>query len=141
MIKVKKGFTLIELLIVIVIIGILAAIVIGIVGSSTQKRARDTKRKTAISEISKALELYFADNNEYPATIDAVTTTTPPLMTKTEAAWETSIGTEPNTITYTPSADGTTYSIEIQLENNGEKTTDNVVDRTGTKFYVETNKQ
>ena len=137
----KKGFTLIELLIVIVIIGILSAVIIGIVGSATQKRARDTKRKTAVSEISKALELYFADNDVYPDAIDTLTTTTPPLLTKTEAEWETSIGKVPNDIQYTPAADYSSYVIQIELENAGEKVGDNVIDVNGTKIYQEVSKQ
>lgn len=67
MLKNKKGFTLIELLVVIVIIGILAAIVGGIVLANGRKRANDATAKSRMGEIKKALEVYYNDNDAYPA--------------------------------------------------------------------------
>jgi type II secretion system protein G len=61
----KGGFTLIELLVVIAIIGILASIVLMSVGEA-RKKANDSGRKAQVQEIMKALELYFADNKQYP---------------------------------------------------------------------------
>lgn len=61
----RKGFTIVELLIVIVVIGILAAITI-IAYNGIQTRARDAKRTADISSIQKAVELYKADNGFYP---------------------------------------------------------------------------
>ena len=58
--KVKRGFTLIELLVVISIIGILAAAAIVSYGSA-QERSRDSRRKTDLDAIKKALELYKQD--------------------------------------------------------------------------------
>ncbi|KKT65740.1 MAG: Type II secretion system protein G [Candidatus Curtissbacteria bacterium GW2011_GWC1_44_33] len=52
----RRGFTLIELLVVITIIGILAAIAIVSYGG-TQERARDSRRKSDLDAIKKALEL------------------------------------------------------------------------------------
>lgn len=61
----REGFTLIELLIVIVIIGILSTLVIAnFVG--VRARARDAQRKTDLSQIRTALQLYYSDNGEYP---------------------------------------------------------------------------
>lgn len=63
--KKRKGFTLIELLVVISIIGILATV--GIASfSKAQKSARDGKRKTELTQIASALEMYRADNGKYP---------------------------------------------------------------------------
>ncbi|MDB5165170.1 MAG: Type secretion system protein [Candidatus Saccharibacteria bacterium] len=60
-----KGFTIIELLIVIVVIGILAAITT-VAFSGIQQRGRDAQRKSDVVAITKALELYYLDNGQYP---------------------------------------------------------------------------
>lgn len=63
--KTSKGFTIVELLIVIVVIGILAAIVI-VAFNGVQSRARDSERVTEIKNIQKKLEVYFAEKGHYP---------------------------------------------------------------------------
>ncbi len=62
----KKGFTLIELLVVIAIIGLLSTLAVVALGSAREK-SRDAKRISDIRQIQAALELYYADNNAYPA--------------------------------------------------------------------------
>jgi len=61
----KSGFTLIELLVVIGIIGVLASVVMMSISDSRLK-GRDTGRKSQITEILKALELYYGDGGLYP---------------------------------------------------------------------------
>jgi len=61
------GFTIVELLIVIVVIGILAAISI-VAYNGIQQRARDATRMSDIGAIAKAVELYYAENGSYPLT-------------------------------------------------------------------------
>jgi prepilin-type N-terminal cleavage/methylation domain-containing protein len=59
-----KGFTLIELLIVVVIIGILAAIAIPKF-ASTKEKAYIAAMKSDLKNFVTANESYFADNNTY----------------------------------------------------------------------------
>src|SRR3989338_9309075 len=58
----RKGFTLIEILIVVAIIAILVTLVVpNFLG--IRIRARDAKRKSDLSQIQKALELYKSDQS------------------------------------------------------------------------------
>ena len=65
----QSGFTIVELLIVIIVIGILAALVITTY-SGVQAKARDTKRQTDIGALYSQLEAYYAQNGGYPAFVD-----------------------------------------------------------------------
>lgn len=60
----RKGFTLIELLIVVVIIGILAAIAIPKF-ASTKEKAYLASMKSDLRNLATAEEAYFADNQGY----------------------------------------------------------------------------
>ena len=62
--KTRKGFTLIELLIVVVIIGILAAIAIPKF-ADTKKKAYLTAMKSDLKNMVSSAEAFFADNNTY----------------------------------------------------------------------------
>jgi len=68
--KTTTGFTIVELLIVIVVIGILAAISL-VAYSGVQSRARDSSRTSAVRQIQRGLELYRHANGVYPAHIAA----------------------------------------------------------------------
>lgn len=61
----SKGFTIVELLIVIVVIGILAALVV-VTYSGIQQKARDTERKTDINAVHVLVEAYQAESGKYP---------------------------------------------------------------------------
>jgi type II secretion system protein G len=61
----EQGFTIVELLIVIVVIGILAALVITTF-TGIQQRARNTERETDIKAIHGQVEAYYAQNGRYP---------------------------------------------------------------------------
>ncbi len=63
--KQKYGFTIIELLIVIVVIGILAAIT-GVAYSGIQTKANNVRTEDAVSKFRKALILYATENGSYP---------------------------------------------------------------------------
>ena len=66
----RKGFTLIELLIVVVIIGILAAIAIPKF-ANTKEKAYIASMKSDLRNLVTAEEAYFADSVKYSATIGA----------------------------------------------------------------------
>ena len=77
------GFTLIEIMVVIVILGILAALVVPKIMSRPDE-ARIVAAKQDISSIIQALKLYRLDNQTYPTTeqgLQALTAkpTTPPV--------------------------------------------------------------
>lgn len=61
----QSGFSLLEILVVVVIIGILAAIGLSSYQRS-QMRSRDAKRKSEASQLSNALEMFYQDKGQYP---------------------------------------------------------------------------
>ena len=63
----KRAFTLIELLVVIAIIGLLSTIAVVSLGSA-RINSRNTTRKANLVQMSKALELYYANFGAYPTT-------------------------------------------------------------------------
>ncbi|MEO7904585.1 MAG: type II secretion system protein [Candidatus Saccharimonadales bacterium] len=66
--KKNSGFTIVELLIVIVVIGILAAITI-VAYNGVQARATTTKNQANAKEVQSKAEVFAADNDgAYPAT-------------------------------------------------------------------------
>lgn len=64
--KPHTGFTIVELLIVIVVIGILAAITI-VAFNGVQKKAQVAAVQSATEQVSKKLAIYQATNSSYPA--------------------------------------------------------------------------
>jgi type IV pilus assembly protein PilA len=93
----RKGFTLIELLIVVVIIGILAAIAIPKF-ANTKEKAYIASMKSDLRNLVTAEEAYFADSLKYTNTIGAggVTFTqssgnNAPTLTVTADGWTAAI--------------------------------------------------
>lgn len=65
--KNKGGFTLIELLVVIAIIGLLSTLSI-LALNTARARARDARRVSDVKQVQTALEMYYNDVGDYPAT-------------------------------------------------------------------------
>ena len=83
----QTGFTIVELLIVIVVIGILAAITI-VAYTGVQGGARDAERKSDIAAAQKALEMYFVNNGSYPKQGSATTASMQSMAFVTSEAFE-----------------------------------------------------
>ena len=69
--KLRKGFTLIELLIVVVIIGILAAIAIPKF-ANTKSKAYVTAMKSDLRNLVTAEEAFFSDSSKYTTSLTAI---------------------------------------------------------------------
>ena len=65
----SAGFTLIELMLVVVIIGILAAMVVPRLAGRTEQ-AKIARAKSDIASIGLALDLYELDTGSYPENLD-----------------------------------------------------------------------
>jgi len=96
----RKGFTLIELLIVVVIIGILAAIAIPKF-ANTKEKAYLASMKSDLRNLVTAEEAYFADSVKYTTNLGTAYATTsgvgtapgqPMTITLTADGWEATVG-------------------------------------------------
>jgi prepilin-type N-terminal cleavage/methylation domain-containing protein len=82
----KKGFTLIELLVVIAIIGLLSTLSV-LALNSARARSRDAKRITDVKQVQTALEMYYSEAGQYPATLGtSIATGTSVYMMKVPTA-------------------------------------------------------
>ena len=91
MLRTRKGFTLIELLIVVVIIGILAAIAIPKF-ANTKSKAYVTAAKSDLRNLVTAEEAFFSDSSKYTSTISLLkyqssTGTVAPSITTGAGYW------------------------------------------------------
>src|SRR5205085_2714894 len=67
-----RGFTLIEIMVVIVIIGLLAAVIVPTVMGKVDD-ARVAKAKADIQSLEAALSMYYLDNSKYPTSEQGLT--------------------------------------------------------------------
>lgn len=119
----NAGFTLLELLIVIVIIGVLALLILPSI-TSAPKKANDSKRITDIQAIRKALQEYYLDYNQYPATAGVADSVLTPSLTSGDSPYIKTIPVDPKkgipaqyVYMYTPSNNNTAFTLTACLEN------------------------
>ncbi len=67
LLKNKKGFTLVELMVVVIIVGILAAVAVPLYRSNL-KRAMSSEGVALVGSIRTAERVYYAEHNKYTAT-------------------------------------------------------------------------
>jgi prepilin-type N-terminal cleavage/methylation domain-containing protein len=110
MLRDTKGFTLIELLIVVVIIGILAAIAIPQF-ASTKEKAFDATAKSDVRNAMAAMEAYFADNQTYA---DAATVLTSGNFTTSTGITINAAGSAGGySVSASHSSSSNTYTVEV----------------------------
>lgn len=125
----KKGFTLIELLVVIAVIGLLSLLTVLALGQK-REQMRDIERLSNLRDIQAHLELFFVNHSEYPVVAApgkplgagdtaclnnagfAPANCTDPIMTN--------VPNDPGDYQYVYSSDGSSYTIQSQLEGKIE---------------------
>jgi len=112
----KTGFTLIELLVVIAILGILATVGLGSFQSS-QMKGRDAQRKSDLSQIQKALEMYYNDKGAYPTSIPTRGNEWRDTSVTGGTLYMKSVPGDPKGGDYCYESNGTYYKIYAKLEN------------------------
>lgn len=120
--KTQFGFTIVELLIVIVVIGILAAITI-VAYNGIQERARSTTVTSALSQAAKKLAVYQVDYpNAYPAALSDIGIQNTPKITYQYVVNNTD---QPATYCLTATTGSTTYYITGSAQSQAGNCSDN----------------
>jgi type IV pilus assembly protein PilA len=111
----ESGFTLVELLVVMLILGLLAAIAIPAFFNQRDK-ARDAEAKSAVRTAQTAIETYATDHDgHYTGAVSDPTAADPASLQKIEQSL-TDVGTRLTV----PAATDTTYTVQVGSEVSGQ---------------------
>lgn len=125
--NINHGFTIVELLVVIVVIGILAAItIVSYIGISG--RATVAVVQSDLTNASKQLKIYQATNDSYPTALNLSNCPTAPIIDN-NLCLKSSPG---NTFTYT--SDGIDFNL---IEDNTNGMLYNITNNTSVAIYVD----
>ncbi|OIO32835.1 MAG: hypothetical protein AUJ70_04710 [Candidatus Omnitrophica bacterium CG1_02_40_15] len=118
----KRGFTLLEVLIVVIIIGILAAIALPQYVTTLEK-SKSAEAATNVGSIRSALDRYWYQNGAITTTIsnldiDNPNSVTNKLYTYTITDGGTTSTTRIYTVTATRTAGGNTYTVQWKQDSN-----------------------
>jgi len=120
----QNGFTLIELMIVIMIIGVLAALVMPRLSGRTEQARTSAAEADIFSNIPLALDLYELDNDNFPTTeqgLNALVTksTIPPLPKNWNGPYLKKIPLDPWMHPYNYTSPGTHNNDDYDLSSRG----------------------
>jgi type II secretion system protein G len=125
----NKGFTLIELIVVFAVLGLMAVAMLATLNPMTQiQKANDAKRIEDLAQIQRALEMYYSDNNSYPASTATYQISVKGTAVYWGSTWSPYISILPQDpksadtfIYYSPaSGNGQTYYLYANLETGGQ---------------------
>jgi len=71
--KMRRAFSLVELVVVVLIVGILAAVAAPKM-FDTSTKARESATKASLGVVRNAIELYYSENGTYPESADTLST-------------------------------------------------------------------
>lgn len=132
----QKGFTLIEVLVVITMLGILSTIIVPQITKQLEK-PKKSRAMIEIKTLKNALDMYYAENNAYPATKADINS-----LMKEEGVLAGKYGTasasDPWGNPYYIKADSTTYTIWSEGPDTGNQADDLYTDNTKTDITVST---
>lgn len=115
------GFTLIEMIVVLGIISIIVGL-ITVSLSTAQKKARDTKRKTDLTNFQNCMEEYFSTNTSAPYTYPSIISTSGTLTASCDSAGHSLSIKDPlssGTFVYTKGLVASGYLVSGPLEIGG----------------------
>ncbi len=123
--KHNKAFTLIELMLVVIIIGILAALVVPRLAGRSEQARQEAAKADIEANIATALDLYELDNGQYPSTEQGLAAlmqkpSTPPVPEKWRGPYLKKKAKDPWARAYMYTSPGAHNTIDYDLSSWGK---------------------